>query len=94
MKQPKLRLVTAALAPAQASTPKIAPPVTTTGGEIQDIVTLPAVSRDRIGRIVTAGRKLEPLAGMYTTRSARILAAQHLDTIITHATALRAELPA
>lgn len=87
-KKPALRLV----APSEDDKPKIAPPITATGGEIQDIITLPATSRDRVGSIGAAALAIRPLSGMYTTRSARKLAVQHLANIITHATALQAYL--
>jgi hypothetical protein len=73
--------------------PQIDPPVTTTGGAVQDIIAMPPEDRDRVSRIWGAATAIKPLAGSFTTRSARVLAAKHLDNIITHATALRAALP-
>lgn len=73
-------------------TPDIAAKVTETGGDINDIITLPAVSRSRIERIQFGGRKLQPLTGMFTTLSSVALSARHLDTIIAEAKALRREI--
>lgn len=69
-----------------------APKETETGGDINDIVTLPAAARANVERIRSASQLIRPVSGMFTTKSALVIAGRHVDQIIAEAMALREQL--